>query len=124
MRNYSSEPYQGKRVRFSANVKADNVADWAGLWMRIDDVNHRTNGVSKVLGFDNMQRRPIKGTGGWKSYSVVLDVPEAATGIALGILLSGSGAVWLNGAKLEVVGNDVATTGGPAQGPTNLGFEK
>jgi hypothetical protein len=128
MRSYSPEPYLGKRVRFSANVKADAVKDWAGLWMRVDDANHKTGNSPAVLAFDNMQSRPIKGTFGWKSFSVVLDVPEEATGISLGILMSGGGAVWLNGVKLEVVGPEVATTGmtrpkKSTAGPTNLSFE-
>jgi hypothetical protein len=129
MRSYSPGPYLGKRVRFSANVKADSVKDWAGLWMRVDDANHKTGENPSVLAFDNMQSRPIKGTFGWRSFSVVLDVSEEATGISLGILLSGGGSVWLNGAKIEVVGTDVATTGmsrsnkKAAAGPTNLSFE-
>ena len=77
------------------------------------------------VAFDNMQDRPIKGTTGWQSYAVVLDVPQDATGIAFGILLGGTGAVWLNNVTFEVVGTDVATTGKRMpNAPTNLGFEK
>ena len=128
MRSYGAEPYLGKRIRFSANVKADTVKDWAGLWMRVD-ARHATGETPAVLSFDNMQGRPIKGTFGWKSFSVVLDVPEDAANISLGILMQGGGAVWLNSVKLEVVGTDVPTTGmsrpkKPTAGPTNLSFEE
>jgi hypothetical protein len=127
MRSYSPGPYLGKRVRFTASVKADKVTEWAGLWMRVDDAVHKTGQYPSMLAFDNMQSRPMKGTFGWKSFSVVLDVPEEATGISLGILLQGGGSVWLNGAKIEVVGTDVPTTGmtrnrKAAEGPTNLTF--
>jgi hypothetical protein len=128
MRSYDAAPYAGKRVRFSANVKAEGVQEWAGLWMRVDDATHKMNNVPAVVAFDNMQSRPLKGSFGWKVVSVVLDVPEQATGISLGILMEKAGAVWLNGMKLEVVGSDVPTTGmsrkAPANSPSNLTFEK
>ena len=121
--------YRGKRIRFSANVKAQGVEGWAGLWMRIDGARNPANGRPAFLGFDNMQGRPIAGTKDWQSYSIVLDVPEAAVGIYQGLLLHGSGHVWLNGVKVDVVGNDVPTTGGSSMrkmpsGPTNLSFDK
>jgi len=91
--------------------------------MRVDKGNA---GVA----FDNMMDRPIKGTKDWHSYSVILDVPQDATGIFLGILLDRTGAVWLNGVQFDVVGADVPATqvgsSGSSQlkGPANLTFEE
>jgi len=123
MQSFSADPYVGKRVRFSGYVKSGSVARWAGLWMRVDGKN-----AQQPLAFDNMQDRPIKGSVGWKRYEVVLDVPQGATGIALGILLDGPGQVWLNSVAVEVVGTDVAATGQSAKqlpdGPRNLGFDR
>ena len=119
MQNFSAEQYVGKRVRFSAFVKSENVTGWSGLWVRVDGKPGQT------LAFDNMQDRPVKGTSGWRNYDVVLDVKDGATGIYFGILLAGSGTVWMNGAKFDEVPNDTPITGKPpAQGPTNLSFEK
>jgi DNA-binding winged helix-turn-helix (wHTH) protein len=95
--------YRGKRVRFGAFVKSEGVRDWAGLWMRVDN-------LQGSAAFDNMQDRPIKGTTGWQHYSVVLDVPLDATGLVYGVLLAGSGTIWLGSAKFEAVGTDVPTT--------------
>ena len=117
MQDFGADQYLGKRVRFSAFVKAEDVQEGAGLWMQVD------KGQEK-LAFDNMQDRSIKGTTGWQSYEVVLDVPSNATDISLGILLRGTGTVWLNNVNFEVVGSDVATTRRMPTGPTNLGFEK
>jgi hypothetical protein len=74
----------------------------------------RVDKESKKLAFDNMHDRPIKGSTDWKRYDVVLEVPQDATGIFFGVLLSGSGTVWLNGAKFEIVGPNVLTTDGDA----------
>jgi hypothetical protein len=122
MQDFSAEQYVGKRVRFSAFVKSQNIQRWSGLWMRVDGKSGQT-----PLAFDNMQDRPVKGTTAWQNYEVVLDVPAGATGIFFGILLDGPGTVWMNNAKFEEVSTGIPTTDkikAPAPGPTNLGFDK
>lgn len=120
MQMIRADKYAGKRLRLTAFVKSDGARDGAGLWMRVDK-------GSQSVAFDNMQDRPIKGTTGWKTYQVVLDVPTDATGISFGVLLSGPGEVWLNRVKLEVVGPDVPVTSKKAPSlpdePANLNFE-
>jgi hypothetical protein len=121
MQDFRADHYLGKRVRFSAFVKTEGAQDWAGLWMRID------SGV-KTVAFDNMHDRPVKGTTNWQKYDVVLDVAQDATGVSFGVLLSGSGVVWLNNAKFDVVGPTVLATDGDVvqkpEEPANLDFEK
>jgi beta-lactamase regulating signal transducer with metallopeptidase domain len=123
MQSFTAEKYLGKRVRLTASMKAQDVIEWAGLWMRVD-IGVRT------AGFDNMANRPIKGSLGWRNYEVVLDVPAHATSINFGVLLCNSGVVWLKGIKFEIVGTDVPSTGvrSPPRsyqdGPTNLNFEQ
>jgi hypothetical protein len=119
MQNFRADHYLGKRVRFSAMVKTAD-AQWAGLWMRVDK-------GPNMVAFDNMQNRSIKGTSDWQKYDVVLDVPQDATGIFFGVLLSGGGGeVWISDAKIEVVGPEVLPTGSPAMPdePTNLDFHE
>jgi hypothetical protein len=124
MQQFSAKQYLGKRIRFSAYVESQSVARWAGLWMRIDGERQQNNAPA-ALGFDNMQNRPIKGSNGWQRYDVVLDVPPSAEGIAMGIVLDGTGEVWLNSSKIEVVDSTVPTTSlqsPQADGPRNLSF--
>jgi hypothetical protein len=129
----AADEYLGKRIRLSGWLKTENAAD-AGLWMRLD-------GDRRTLGFDNMMPRAVKGTTDWKRYEVVLDVPQETINILFGTLLSGTGQVWVDDMKLEVVGNDVPTTNQLSQEamrsdnpnrvvvkksvtkPANLGFE-
>jgi hypothetical protein len=69
---------------------------------------------------------PITGTTGWQNYAVVLNVPQDATGIFFGILLTGPGTVWLNTVRIEEVGSDIPTTGASrtkrGDQPRNLDF--
>jgi len=133
MQQFSAKDYIGKRVRFSALVKAQGVEEWGGLWMRVDQGR-------QVVAFDNMQNRPIKGSLDWTSQAVVLDVPKptaaadgspgAMTGLFFGVLLNGKGQLWISNLQFEVVGSDVPTTDLNASccnllpGPGNLSLSR
>jgi hypothetical protein len=103
MQSIKADNYLGKRVRLSGYVKGKGVDTYAGLWLRVD-------GDGEVLGYDNMQNRPIRGTTGWKKYEIVLDVPESSVNIAFGTILVGTGQIWMDDLQLDVVGQDVRTT--------------
>lgn len=123
MQTFKADTYRGQRVRLIGYVRADKVADWAGLWMRVDG----PGGV--VLAFDNMQDRAIKATSDWQPYDIVLDVPASAQEIAFGLLLSGKGEAWMDDLKFDVVGKDVPVTGQKLDNtakiaPANLDFEQ
>jgi hypothetical protein len=96
MQSIKAEHYLGKRVRLSGLVKSEEVIGWAALWMRVDK-------GTTVVAFDNMHNRAIKGTTGWRRYDIELEVPKDASGISFGILLDGSGEVWLNGTKFDAL---------------------
>ncbi|MES2073778.1 MAG: hypothetical protein V4488_25715 [Pseudomonadota bacterium] len=112
MQQFNAADYRGKRVRFSAQVKASAVSDWGGLWMRVDG--------KATAAFDNMNSRPIKGSSDWKRYDIVLDVAPDATNIAFGMLMSGSGQMWMDDLKIEAVENSVAVTDSFTQKKPNL----
>ena len=121
MQTFDAGEYKGKRLRLSGWVRSAAIAKWAGLWMRIDGPG------TAPLGFDNMQKRPIKGTTDWKRYEVVLDVPEKATTVNFGILLEGAGQAWLDGVGFDEVGADVPVTDirqDTPKKPVNLDFEQ
>jgi hypothetical protein len=110
MQSIDATDYRGQRVRFSAQVKAQDVAVWAGLWMRVDGPPAPGSKMPSGLAFDNMQNRPIKGTLGWTRYEIVLDVAPEATGISFGILLGGPGQVWMDEIGFDPVAAGVPLT--------------
>ena len=118
--------YRGKRVKLSAWTKTSDVAGWAGVWMRVDGPE-RESKHSSYLSFDNMQDRPITGTSDWTMHQIVLDVPNESTNIAFGVLLEGTGKVWMDDFQFEIVDNSVPITGRGAKmnaAPANLNFEE
>ncbi len=117
MQTFSAIDYRGRRVRFSGAVRTENVESWAGLWMRVDTPS------PSATPFDNMRDRPISGTTAWKRYEVVLNVPNDAEAIHVGLLLAGSGQAWVDAGRFEVVCDDDATTPTTPRSAVNLDFD-
>ncbi len=123
MQSCTPGEYLGKRVRMSGFMKTIDVSGWAGFWFRIDP----------YLGFDNMKNGKkdisVQGTTEWKKYEIVLDVPEKTTDMAYGALLVGTGQIFFENIKFEIVDNSVEVTGmdwtqnSPLKEPANLNFE-
>ncbi|MGE6761132.1 AraC family transcriptional regulator [Corallococcus interemptor] len=105
MQAFSARDFRGKRLRFSAAVRHQDVKGWAGLWMRVEGTDPK-----HPLAFDNMQSRALVGTHGCQRYDVVLDVPMEATSIMAGLIMSGTGQAWLGGVRFETVDASVKTT--------------
>jgi hypothetical protein len=121
MQSFFPEEYLGKRLKLSVYIKSEDVKDWAGMWMRVDGEK------GKTLSFDNMQTRPIEGSTVWKQYQIILDVPKESINLSYGVLLSGTGKVWMDSFEFEVVTNTSTTTGNDAKKnlkkPTNTSFD-
>jgi|GEM_PF-6509993 len=108
--------YVGSRIRFSAYLKAEDVGQDAGLWIEV------MNPVTRSLRLADTWDKPIQGRHDWQRYEMVLDVPQGSNHALFGLYLEGDGAVWINDARIEVVGNDVPVT---ARHPLyNPGFEE
>lgn len=104
------DQYLGKRIRLSGYLRTKDVSDWSGYWMRVDGGDPLV-----ALEFDNMHDgktdRSVTGTTDWKKCEIVLDVPQAASGIAFGALLVGTGQIWFMDPTFEIVDATVPTTG-------------
>ncbi|MCC6335276.1 MAG: hypothetical protein IT380_14965 [Myxococcales bacterium] len=99
-----AQPWRGARVELKAELRTGRVDGWAGLWMRIDGPD------GKVLAFDNMQNRPLRGTSSFQWYSVVLDVPADAERISFGVMLHGPGAVFIRELRFDAADTEVTST--------------
>jgi hypothetical protein len=106
MQSIDAARYRGRRVRFSAVLRGQEITEWAGIWLRVD-----TADGTRTL--DNMEDRALRGTTGWTEAANVLDVGADAASVHFGVLLGGAGAVDLAWPRFEVVGGDVAVTGAP-----------
>jgi RNA polymerase sigma factor (sigma-70 family) len=98
------EQYLGKRVRVSAWLKADHVTVNSGLWIRVLGPNFQ-----KIVDEGNWGKwttpgtKPIKGTVGWTHFVAECDVPLGAQCIVSGMIHNGTGTMWMDDFKFEVV---------------------
>ncbi len=94
--------YSGKEIEVKAYLKLENVTDGIiGLILRID-------GESKLLEYDNMKSKGVKGTSDWTQYSVKLKYPDKAKNIIIGALLSGNGKLWVDDFEVLIDGKDIS----------------
>jgi hypothetical protein len=95
----AADDYRGKRMRLAARLKTDKVRGWTGLTMRVSGADQR------VLSFDDMSTRPLRGSQDWREFAVILD-PSAAS-ISFGLRIAeGAGQVWMDAVRFEEVPAD------------------
>jgi hypothetical protein len=99
-----ADEYRGQRVRLTVYIKTEDVDKGVGIGMGslLPDGSRGP--------YDDMTTRLITGTTDWQQVQVVVDVPEEATTILMGIILYGPGQMWVDDLQFEVVGKDVPLT--------------
>ncbi|MEA2711509.1 MAG: hypothetical protein QOF78_4110 [Phycisphaerales bacterium] len=92
-------PFLGKRVKFTAMIKCEDVKRFGGPCIRA------VGPANSTLKMDEQRnnKRPLKGTIDWKSYSTFINVPATAADLSAGVTLSGAGKVWIDEVRLEIV---------------------
>lgn len=96
-----AEAYRGKRIRFETNAKVSGVQSWTGLWLRIDSPD------SPLLAYADTHRVNLRDDSDWTPLTIVIDVPETAGAIYLGLSQEGAGTSWFGPVTVETVDNKV-----------------
>jgi RNA polymerase sigma factor (sigma-70 family) len=110
-RMLDAQPYLGKRIRFSAFVKGENMRTYGGLAMIVMAKDGKWSSLDSPM--LQLVGRPkfINGTTDWKKEEVVEDVPADSTQILLSFAMNGPGKIWFDSPKIEIVDKSVPTTG-------------
>lgn len=103
MQTIRADEYRGKRVRLTGWLKTVD-AGRANLVLRAD------SSTGETYAMDSMIKRATHGTEDWHEQTIVLDVPEKAATIAVGILLGVNGTVWADDLVLDIVDKSVKVT--------------
>lgn len=96
MQRFPAYGLANKTIRIEADIKTDNVDQWSGMWIRAD------GDTTPDLLFDNMSRRPIRGTTAWKRYTIDAHLPKETAWLNYGIVLAGPGAIWADNFRLLI----------------------
>jgi hypothetical protein len=111
-----ADDYRGKQLRFSGEVKAEQVEHLGGLYIRTNVIHW--GHIQKQFGVEqpgdpsieanrpDEQVRPqhlVPGTHDWMRCEATVPVAEDALFIRFGLILYGRGRIRLRDARLEVV---------------------
>lgn len=113
MQAFDGAAFRGKRVKFRAAVRSEGQGQ---LWMRVD----RQSGEMGF--FDNMGDRPVRAPE-WNYYEITADVDPDAARINIGVILVGSGKVWIDDASFQVLGDTPRLPQEPAHPLTARGLQ-
>lgn len=107
--NIGPEPYGAVAQIIIAAPHAGKLARLSG-WLRTRDAND--NGAvltllalqgGATLAQNFMLDAPVKGTTGWKRYTITLPIAKNADRIEVGAMMQGRGSLWLDDVELEFV---------------------
>jgi hypothetical protein len=112
--------FAGARIRLAGWVRTKGVSGRSALWLRV-------SGQHRVLAFDNMQQRGLRGDSEWTRLEIVLDAPKESVRLSYGLSLQGPGSAWLDDVSLERVDASVPLSPNLLEGPAapeNLDLEQ
>jgi hypothetical protein len=92
---FDAQPFRGKNLSFTAQLKTNGSAGGSSIWMRID-------GKDGTLEFDNGSNRSLKNSTDWVDFEVILPVSQDAEKVLIGLLHHSSGEVKIRNTKVEI----------------------
>jgi RNA polymerase sigma factor (sigma-70 family) len=94
------DDYRGRAVTFRGDLRTTDVADRAGLVLRIPRQGRRPTPPDPWHDPEN-HFAPVTGTGGWTRLEVTAQVPAEAISIIFGFFLNGPGQIELRNPQLD-----------------------
>jgi hypothetical protein len=94
----SAIDFRGMRAQFTIYLLGDDNFGTAEAWLRVDDPTNVNLPVNVVRMPATLPTPPV-----WASVSVAMDVSATATVLTYGVILHGSGRLWMDTAKLGVI---------------------
>jgi bifunctional DNase/RNase len=89
-----ADPFRGRRIRLTAQVKTRDVTDQAGLYLRVID-------PARSHGPEHRRQVTLHATQAWGRHQVETDVPDDSIYVLFGISLTGPGQIWATDFDLQ-----------------------
>jgi len=96
--------YTCKEITVKAWMRTADMKGMLALMLGLYDIDGNN------LGFENLERKKIKGTSDWKQYSVTLPMPQNTQFIHIGPILIGQGKLWVDDVEVLIDGKPLAET--------------
>ncbi|BCJ90186.1 hypothetical protein IZ6_09210 [Terrihabitans soli] len=122
MQSFRADRFRGRKLRFTGELKTEDVRGSGTLWMRVD------RSAGHTLCFDNMETRAregsLKGNQDWTRREIVLDVADDAESVHFGFYLAGTGCVWARDLEIGETTEQKSTAIYYPEQPSNLSFDR
>ncbi len=92
-----ARPWRGKVAKLSGWLKTRD-ADDGGAVLTLLALQ-----TGATLAHNFMADAPVKGSTGWKRYTITLVLPPGTDKVEIGAMLRGRGSVWLDDVELDIV---------------------
>jgi hypothetical protein len=122
-KTFAAGDFRGRRIRLAGRLKSE---DADSIEMVVSAVSGEAADIAR-LALGEGQRA---GTLDWRRYEMVVDIPDNAQRLVVGVQTSGKGTVWVRDFSLEVVEGAVAVTARasrwnmPQRRPENTSFDQ
>ena len=122
-RTYPAGDLRGRRIRLAGRLKTEDAE-------RVEIVVSAVSGDAADIARLALGDGRMAGTLDWRGYEMVIDIPQEAQRLVVGIQTTGKGTVWARDFSLEVVDGTVSITASasrwnmPQRGPANTGFDQ
>lgn len=93
--------FPAKTIEWKGFLKTENVSDSVAILLRQDS-------AATTVAFNTTQGQRVNGTTDWKEYSTTISSAPAASILIVGVLLSGTGKLWVDDLQLLVDGKPIA----------------
>ncbi len=95
----SATPYAGKRVEVTAYLRKSTAKSVVGIWAMLGDAEK-----AKLL-YKNTYEQPAPKVGEWTQHKLVLDIPQNAVSMMLGVAIHESdGEMWVDEFSVREMG--------------------
>jgi hypothetical protein len=122
-RTYPAGDFRSRRIRLAGRLKTE---DAQGIEIVVSAVSGEAADIARLALSDGRSA----GTADWRRYEMVVDIPDGAQRLVVGVQTSGKGTVWIRDFSLEVVDSAVPVTARasrwnmPQSRPENTSFDQ
>ena len=110
------EPFLGHRMRVTALIKSDRIVGSAGLFASASHMGALAQSAKPFR-----PPPPVKGDLAWMRYAIEVDVPHGTDAVEVGVVIQGSGRVWIDDIQLEPVSRAASAAAAARARPATAG---
>jgi hypothetical protein len=96
MTSFDARPFRGRRAHAVVFIRTQGVTARGDVWLRAQAVDSPPDGPGLATSITQ-----LAANADFRQYELLVDVPDGADKVQLGIGIAGPGMLWMDGVKVE-----------------------